>query len=127
MKPLNTSKLPSPALLALVMAGATLPAMAEEHGFVEDAQANLNLRNFYINRNYTNPAYPQDKAEEWTQNFILDAKSGFTQGTVGFGLDVLGSFSQKLDGGKGTGGTQLLPLDRDGRPADNFGRLDVAF
>ncbi|MGY2251277.1 OprD family porin, partial [Pseudomonas gingeri] len=53
--------------------------------------------------------------------------SGFTQGTVGFGLDVLGSFSQKLDGGKGTGGTQLLPLDRDGRPADNFGRLDVAF
>ncbi|BBP75304.1 porin [Pseudomonas sp. Ost2] len=127
MKPLNTSKLPSPALLALVMAGATLPAMAEEHGFVEDAQANLNLRNFYINRNYTNPAYPQGKAEEWTQNFILDAKSGFTQGTVGFGLDVLGSFSQKLDGGKGTGGTQLLPLDRDGRPADNFGRLDVAF
>ncbi|MGY2197885.1 OprD family outer membrane porin, partial [Pseudomonas gingeri] len=92
MKPLNTSKLPSPALLALVMAGATLPAMAEEHGFVEDAQANLNLRNFYINRNYTNPAYPQGKAEEWTQNFILDAKSGFTQGTVGFGLDVLGSF-----------------------------------
>ncbi|MFC3939577.1 outer membrane porin, OprD family [Pseudomonas gingeri NCPPB 3146 = LMG 5327] len=127
MKPLNTSKLPSPALLALVMAGATLPAMAEEHGFVEDAQANLNLRNFYINRNFTNPAYPQGKAEEWTQNFILDAKSGFTQGTVGFGLDVLGSFSQKLDGGKGTGGTQLLPLDRDGRPADNFGRLDVAF
>ncbi|MGY2236924.1 OprD family porin [Pseudomonas gingeri] len=127
MKPLNTSKLPSPALLALVMAGATLPAMAEEHGFVEDAQANLNLRNFYINRNYTNPAYPQGKAEEWTQNFILDAKSGFTQGTVGFGLDVLGSFSQKLDGGKGTGGTQLLPLDLDGRPADNFGRLDVAF
>ncbi|NWE68695.1 outer membrane porin, OprD family, partial [Pseudomonas gingeri] len=127
MKPLNTSKLPSPALLALVMAGATLPAMAEEHGFVEDAQANLNLRNFYINRNYTNPAYPQGKAEEWTQNFILDAKSGFTQGTIGFGLDVLGSFSQKLDGGKGTGGTQLLPLDRDGRPADNFGRLDVAF
>ncbi|QXI30151.1 OprD family porin [Pseudomonas vanderleydeniana] len=105
----------------------TLPSLACAEGFVDDASANLNLRNAYFNRNFTNPAYPQGKAEEWTQNFILDARSGFTQGTVGFGVDVLGTFSQKLDGGKGTGGTQLLPLDHDGRPADNFGRLDVAF
>ncbi|WP_191485332.1 OprD family porin [Pseudomonas sp. FEN] len=126
MKRLNTSNLSSRTLLAITIASAALPAMAEEHGFVEDAQANLNLRNFYINRNFTNLAFPQGKAEEWTQSFILDARSGFTQGTVGFGADVLGTFSQKLDGGKGTGGTQLLPLDGDGRPADNFGRLGVA-
>ncbi|NWE32311.1 OprD family porin [Pseudomonas gingeri] len=105
----------------------TLPSLTTAAGFVDDASANLNLRNAYFNRNFTNPANAQGRAEEWTQNFILDAKSGFTQGTVGFGLDLLGTFSQKLDGGKGTGGTQLLPLDRDGRPADNFGRLDVAF
>ncbi|WP_338525948.1 OprD family porin [Pseudomonas batumici] len=127
MKPLNTSIVSSRTLLAIAMASATLPAMAEEHGFVEDAQANLNLRNFFINRNFTNPAFPQSKAQEWTQSFILDARSGFTQGTVGFGADVLGTFSEKLDGGKGTGGTQLLPLDGNGRPASNFGRLDVAF
>jgi hypothetical protein len=103
-----------------------LPMASHAEGFTDDAKATLNLRNAYFNRNYTNPAYPQGKAEEWTQNFILDARSGFTQGTVGFGVDVLGTFSQKLDGGKGTGGTQLLPLDHDGRPADNFGRLGVA-
>jgi len=127
MKPLNTSIVSSRTLLAIAMASATLPATAEEHGFVEDAQANLNLRNFFINRNFSNPAFPQSKAQEWTQSFILDARSGFTQGTVGFGADVLGTFSEKLDGGKGTGGTQLLPLDGNGRPASNFGRLDVAF
>ncbi|NBF06862.1 outer membrane porin, OprD family [Pseudomonas sp. Fl5BN2] len=127
MKP-NTAPQPLlPSLLALALASAALPAVAEESGFFEDAQANLNLRNFYINRNFTNPSKAQGKAEEWTQSFILDAKSGFTQGTVGFGIDVLGLYSQKLDGGKGTGGTQLLPLDHDGRPADNFGRLGVAF
>jgi hypothetical protein len=104
-----------------------LPMAGHAEGFTDDAKATLNLRNAYFNRNYTNPAYPQGKAEEWTQNFILDAKSGFTQGTVGFGLDVLGLYSVKLDGGKGTGGTQLLPLDHDGRPADTFGRTDVAF
>ncbi|MNF45794.1 Porin-like protein NicP precursor [compost metagenome] len=116
-----------PGLIAIAMTGTALPAMAQESGFVEDAKVNLNLRNFYINRNFTNPTKAQGKAEEWTQSFILDAKSGFTQGTVGFGMDVLGLYSVKLDGGKGTAGTQLLPLDHDGRPADNFGRTNVAF
>ncbi|MDR8363130.1 OprD family porin [Pseudomonas sp. JL3] len=103
-----------------------LPMTGQAEGFVDDAKVTLNLRNAYINRNFTNPNNAQGKAEEWTQNFILDAKSGFTQGPVGFGVDVLGMYSQKLDGGKGTGGTQLLPIHDDGRPADNFGRLGVA-
>lgn len=103
-----------------------LPAFAAEGGFVEDAKANLNLRNFYINRNFVDPANPQGKAEEWTQSFILDARSGFTQGLVGFGVDVLGLYSVKLDGGRGTANTQLLPVHDDGRPADDFGRLGVA-
>ncbi|VVM56890.1 OprD family porin [Pseudomonas fluorescens] len=103
-----------------------LPMTGNAEGFVDDAKATLNLRNAYFNRNFTNPANAQGKAEEWTQSFILDAKSGFTPGPVGFGVDALGMYSQKLDGGKGTGGTQLLPIHDDGRPADNFGRLGVA-
>ncbi|MBH3429033.1 OprD family porin [Pseudomonas alkylphenolica] len=112
-----------PGLLAMACA---LPAAATEGGFIEDAKASLNLRNFYINRNFVDPAYPQSKGEEWTQSFILDARSGFTQGLVGFGVDVLGLYSVKLDGGKGTAGTHLLPVHDDGRPADDFGRLGVA-
>ncbi|WP_327438747.1 OprD family porin [Pseudomonas donghuensis] len=112
-----------PGLLAMT---CTLPALAAEGGFVEGAKASLNLRNFYINRNFVDPANPQGKAEEWTQSFILDARSGFTQGLVGFGVDVLGLYSVKLDGGKGTKGTHLLPVHDDGRPADDFGRLGVA-
>jgi hypothetical protein len=101
--------------LSLIGCGSlalALPMTSHAEGFVDDATASLNLRNAYFNRNFTNPAYPQGKAEEWTQSFILDAKSGFTQGTVGFGLDVLGLFSEKLDGGKGTGGTQFRALGR---------------
>ena len=115
----------SRAVFTLAVA-SVVPLEGSAAGFVEDASVDLNLRNFYINRNFTNPSYTQGKAEEWTQSFILDARSGFTQGMVGFGVDVLGLYSLKLDGGKGTGGTQLLPLDSDGRPADNFGRLAVA-
>lgn len=125
MTPSSTQYL-FPGLIAIAVATAALPAQAEDSGFVEGAKVNLNLRNFYINRNFTNPAYPQSKAEEWTQSFIFDAKSGFTQGPVGFGADMLGLLSVKLDGGKGTGGTQLLPIGSDGRPVDDFGRLAVA-
>ena len=118
-------------LMGLGSMSFTLPLTGMAEGFIDDTKATLTLRNAYINRNYTNPDYPnsrapQSKAEEWTQNFILDVKSGFTQGSVGFGVDVLGMYSQKLDGGKGTAGTQLLPTGSDGEPAKNFGRLGVA-
>jgi hypothetical protein len=123
----STAQYLFPSLVAVALAATASTATAEEAGFVEGAKVNLNLRNFYINRNFTNPTKAQGKAEEWTQSFILDARSGFTQGTVGFGMDVLGGYSVKLDGGKGSGGTQLLPLDHNGRPADNFCRTNVAF
>ncbi|MCF5410675.1 OprD family outer membrane porin, partial [Pseudomonas syringae] len=91
--------------LSAAVAASLAPISGHSAGFVEDAKVNLNLRNFYINRNFVDPANAQNYAEEWTQNFILDARSGFTQGTVGFGVDALGLYSLKLDGGKGTGGT----------------------
>ena len=115
--------------LALIGAGSmalALPLSSQAAGFAEDAKVTLGLRNFYINRNFVNPDFSQGKAEEWTQSFILDARSGFTQGTVGFGLDVLGMSAFKLDGGKGTRNTGLLPIHDDVRPADNYGRLAVA-
>lgn len=114
-----------PATLALAVSGVALSTFADEGGFLEDAKVSLTARNFYMNRNYVNDT-KQNLAAEWTQSFILDAKSGFTQGTVGFGMDVLGLYSIKLDGGKGTAGTQLLPVHSDGSPADDFGRLAVA-
>ena len=116
--------------LALTLVGAasiaSLPLSSQAEGFADDAKVNLGLRNFYINRNFVDPAFPQGKAEEWTQSFILDARSGFTQGPVGFGVDVLGMYAIKLDGGKGTRNTGLLPVHDDGRPADDYGRLGVA-
>jgi len=115
--------------LALLGAGSmalAFPLSSQAAGFVDDAKVNLGLRNFYINRNFVDPANSQSKAEEWTQSFILDARSGFTEGTVGFGLDVLGMSAFKLNGGRGTRNTSLLPVHDGNHPADNFGRLAVA-
>src|ERR1700712_1689412 len=116
------------------ISSASLIAVAQADGFIDDTKVNLNLRNFYMNRNFVDNGPSQalpgstkhGQAAEWTQSFILDARSGFTQGPVGFGVDALGLYSIKLDGGRGTYGTQLLPTHDGNRPADDFGRLAVA-
>jgi porin-like protein GalP len=120
--------------LSLAIGAASLVPVAQAEGFIDDAKVNFNLRNFYMNRNFVdngaskvNPGPTnRGQAAEWTQSFILDAKSGLTAGAVGFGLDALGMWSIKLDGGRGTYGTQLLPTHDGNRPADEFGRLAVA-
>ncbi|WP_183167473.1 OprD family porin [Azomonas macrocytogenes] len=94
--------------------------------FLGDSKASLTLRNFYINRDFKHNDATRSKAQEWTQSFIFNYQSGYTEGVVGFGLDVLGMQAFKLDGGRGTGGTQLLPLDKDGKPVDRFGRIAVS-
>jgi len=105
----------------------SLSSFAAETGLLDGATARLDLRNFYINDNFVGDRATKGKAEEWTQSFILNARSGFTQGAVGFGADLLGIYSVKLDGGRGTGGTQLLPLHDNNAPASDFGRLAIAF
>ena len=52
------------------------------------------MRNYHFSRDGPNQ---QSKAQEWAQGFILNVKSGYTEGTVGFGMDVLGQFGFKLD------------------------------
>ncbi len=125
---------PRNSLSAAIFAGTLslalgIPAVAHAaDGFVEGTDVSLNARNFYINRNFVDPAYNggQNRAEEWTQSFILNVQSGYTPGPVGFGVDALGMLAVKLDGGGGTYGTGLLPRHSDGRPADDYGRLALA-
>ncbi|MET1078005.1 MAG: OprD family porin [Pseudomonas sp.] len=123
---MTSRRTPSLVLLSTTALSLVLSAQSQAAGFVDDSKVNLNLRNFYINRNFVDPSNAQGKAEEWTQNFILDARSGYTPGIVGVGVDVLGMWSLKLDGGGGTANTGLLPVHAGGQPADDFGRLAVA-
>lgn len=91
------------SVLALaVTAGTTQLAFAsaqsESKGFVEDSSLNLLLRNTYWNRDYNKGAYDRST---WAQGFITTFESGFTQGTVGVGVDGFGLLGLKLDGGQG--------------------------
>ncbi|WP_417311056.1 OprD family porin [Ectopseudomonas khazarica] len=105
------SKTPLARAVALATLGAslTLPGLAQAD-FIGDSKATLELRNFYMNRDLRDTtAAQQSKREEWAQGFILKAESGFTEGTVGFGLDAYAGLGLKLDSSDERAGTNLLP------------------
>jgi hypothetical protein len=113
--------------LALAVVAGTLGLSLSQVAnaeFIKDSKASLQLRNFYFNRDFREDAGPT-KAEEWAQGFLLRMESGFTESTVGFGLDALGTLGFKLDSGDGTAGTLLLPPDRSGGSQDNYGGLGL--
>ena len=113
--------------VALATLGATLaiPTMAQA-AFVDDSKVNLELRNFYFNSdNRSVPSTSQSKSEEWAQGFLLRAESGYTEGTVGFGVDALGLLGVKLDSGRGRTGTGLLPTDNDGSAPNEYSELGL--
>ncbi len=101
--------------------------MAAQAAFVEDSKASVELRNFYMNRDFRSDGAAQSKAEEWAQGFLLKYESGFTEGTVGVGVDAYGFTGFKLDSGGGTSGTGLLlPKDNKGNVPSSYGELGAA-
>ena len=99
--------------LALAVAAGTLGLSLSQVAnaeFIKDSTAKLEARNFYMNRDLRDTsAAQQSKREEWAQGFILKAESGFTEGTVGFGLDAYAGLGLKLDSSDERAGTNLLP------------------
>jgi imipenem/basic amino acid-specific outer membrane pore len=107
----------------LATAAPFVSDQAEAKGFVEDAKLNLLLRNYYFNRDRKDGKSDQ---KDWTQGFWGNFNSGYTQGTVGVGIDAFGYLAVKLDGGDGTGGTGNMSRDADGHVNDSQGKAGAA-
>jgi imipenem/basic amino acid-specific outer membrane pore len=100
------------SMIALAVAAAASTQLAtaapfvsdqsEAKGFVEDAKLTETLKNYYFNRDNKNGGHDQ---KDWTQGFLGNFTSGYTQGTVGVGIDAFGYLALKLDGGDGTSGS----------------------
>lgn len=111
---------PSTRMAALLLA-SSVPGLANAD-FIGDSKGSLELRNFYFNRDFRQEG-GREKAEEWAQGFLLRAESGYTEGTVGVGIDALGMLGVKLDSGDGTAGSGLLPADGSGGSQDEYSKL----
>ncbi|MGY2136969.1 OprD family porin [Pseudomonas reactans] len=124
------------SMIALaVSAGTTQFAMAsaqdDSKGFVEDSTFSINTRALYFSRDFRNEptggyekvnGKNKSRAEETGLGFNALYQSGFTQGTIGVGVDVIGLLGVKLDSGKGRAGTGLFPSGSDGRSQDDYSK-----
>jgi hypothetical protein len=124
--------------LALAVAVGVLAQQAGAAGFIEDSKATLGLRNFYINTDNRDGTVSPSRNEEWGQGFDLRFTSGYTQGTVGFGIDAIGLLGVRLDSGGGTNGNvaangspgtayggTVFPSKSNGEAVDNFSSLGL--
>ena len=104
-------------------------------GFIDDTKATLNLRSFYMDRDikgnssssWSGRGGEQSTLRGWSQSAILDLRSGYTQGSVGVGADILSMGSFKLGGNDGYyNGAQVMPMKGNGRPVSSYGKTAVA-
>ncbi|NIE75917.1 OprD family porin [Pantoea sp. Ap-967] len=108
--------------LFVPLLGLAIPCVSQAD-FLSDSKGTLEARNFYFSRDFRSDASAQSKREEWAQGFILRTQSGYTEGTVGFGLDAIAMLGSKLDSSPDRTSTGLLPKQGDGRAADEFSTL----
>jgi hypothetical protein len=119
-----------PALLSasVATAGLTLSSMSFAGGFLEDAKADLKLRNLYYDNDFrSGHGGAGSRQTEWAQGFMLNARSGFTEGTVGFGVDAMAFYGLKLDSGGKAGDPNssrqpaiIVPRASDESSVDDF-------
>ena len=134
----------SPLKLAACMAlsGVGNLAMAADEaaqGFIEGSTLSVLNRNLYFNRDNRDSAAPTHNpgkqpdngySEAWAHAVIARFESGFTQGTVGVGLDAFAMLGLKLDTGGGRNGGRssfdVLPVDHDGQARDAYTKVGGA-
>lgn len=109
------------ACVGLSLGSGTLLAA----GFIDDSHGTLTLRNYYLDRDYKDDG-AKTAAREWAQGLIMNVESGYTPGTLGFGLDARALVGIKLDSSPDRSGTELLPVSSsDRRAADEYSRLGL--
>lgn len=114
------------ALGTLGASNAMANDQAQSKGFVDDSTLNVLLRNAYINRDYKNGN--PDKSE-WGQAAIGTFTSGFTQGTIGVGVDAFGLYALNLERNSSRSGAQGIDFfkrDSDQNPADDLAKAGAA-
>lgn len=108
------------SLLALAIAATSgaplaIAGQADSQGFIEDSSLKFLARNMYWHHDYHTYHGDDVDRREWGQGLRLDYQSGYTQGTVGFGVDASAYTAIKLDGGQGhSGRAGVLVPEGDG-------------
>ncbi|MDR3564037.1 MAG: OprD family outer membrane porin, partial [Negativicutes bacterium] len=105
--------------------GLYIPTHAQA-AFLEDTNGGVGFRNFYDDRDFKQDHAPISRAGSWSQGFDFRLNSGYTEGTVKFGVDASAQYAYRLDGGGGRGPDTILPYDATHKEqVRDYGRAGV--
>ena len=117
--------------LALAVYAGVLATQAGAAGFLDDSKATLSSRTLYFEQDPREPSSNGAKGQDQrqtAQGFLFNFISGYTPGTVGFGLDVQGMYGLNLSGGidnraaNGSTPNTVSPTSSDGTPVADWAR-----
>ncbi|WP_434776021.1 OprD family outer membrane porin [Pseudomonas oryzihabitans] len=106
-------------------------------GFLADDSLTLTTRNFFARETSSDPIFSYSKngtrvrthsRNTWVQATALKYSSGYTQGPVGFGIDVAGYQATNLERGKGRigGGGNRTLANAEGEGHAEWSKLGIA-
>jgi len=112
---------------------AAMAAGEKGEGFIEGSSLTILNRNLYFNRDFRkgqSSSSGNGYSEEWAHGVIGRFESGFTEGTIGFGVDAFAMLGLKLDTGDGRSGAggsvDVMPYNSLGQAEDNYSKLGGA-
>ena len=112
-----------------IIASGLLAALCSElshAALLDDSKLDLTLRNFYFDRDYKLDPYPYPAARDWAQGFIFKAQSGYSEGIVGFGLDINVLAAANLYGSaENYARSGLLNVNNDNSREDFYAKLGL--
>jgi hypothetical protein len=114
--------------VAVALAAVSLGAQAADtapQGFFEGSHATLSSRTMYFENDIREGTRAADQRET-AEGLLFNFTSGYTPGTVGFGLDVQSMWGVHLGGGidhhNANTANSFFPTDTDGSSVDNWAR-----
>src|SRR6218665_905421 len=109
----------------LAMQGPRAPK-AESKGFIDESSLNVTARTLYFDRDWHNTGSANNYSRDTGEGLVARFTSGFTQGTVGFGLDAFALAGIKFDGDNTNNAAASYPRDSDGDTESDFSKAGVA-
>lgn len=126
------------ALISGLSVADTIEDQKNAKGFIDDSHLQVIARTMYMSSNPRKGGYytqggsakrPKDtgQATDFGGSLVGIFKSGYTQGTVGFGIDLMAMEAYKFNGGRGSSADDNNGLfsaeGRTGKPRTNLSKL----
>ena len=107
-------------LTGLGLSTGIFAPMVAQADLIDDSHLKVDMRNFYLHRDYTSGDASESRIGSWSQGFDLQFISGYTDTPVQVGLDVDAQYALRLDS-RGDDGSLPINSSTD-KASDNYSR-----